>query len=146
MYRIDHCENLIHFTKGSDKSLDYEKAYENLKKIVSEQTIVGSTGMILGKLKCVCFTESPVRCLTNSGQLDTHYFSRYTPFGIQLPKKTVFNFGGRPAIYSLRSEYEHIKQIDFVSHHKTQAGNCGRDRNPIPYFFVGDDRAAKQEG
>ncbi|HLF64181.1 MAG TPA: hypothetical protein VI603_10525 [Saprospiraceae bacterium] len=115
MYRIDHCENLIHFTKGSDKSLDYEKAYENLKKIVSEQTIVGSTGMILGKLKCVCFTESPVRCLTNSGQLDTHYFSRYTPFGIQLPKKTVFNFGGRPAIYSLRSEYEHIKQIDEVN-------------------------------
>ena len=106
MYRIDHCENLIHFTKGTNNSLDYENAYQNLRKITKELRILGGTGMVLGQHKCICFTESPVRCLTNEGQLNTHYFSRYTPFGIQLPKKSIFNLGGRPVIYSTRTEYE----------------------------------------
>lgn len=110
MFRIDHCGNLIHFTKGANKSLDYELAYQNLKKIIREKEIAGGTGMILGNHKCVCFTESPARCLTNNGELDTHYFSRYTPFGIQLPKKVVFNLGGRPVIYSAKNEYETEKK------------------------------------
>ncbi len=110
MIRIDHCENLIHFTKGEKKSLDYESAYQNLKKIIKSGELKGSNGMILGRHNCVCYTESPVRCLTNNGQLESKYFSRYTPFGIQYCKKYVFQNGGRPVIYSTKEEW--IKQKD----------------------------------
>lgn len=106
MVRIDHCENLIHFTKGAGQSLEYESAYHNLKKIIREEKLKGSNKMILGRHNCVCFTESPVRCLTNNGQLDPKYFSRYTPFGIQYRKKDVFEIGGRPVIYSTKEEGE----------------------------------------
>lgn len=109
MIRIDHCGNLIHFTKGKKNSLDYEEAYQTLKGIVKTQTLNGGTGMILGKHQCVCFTESPARCLTNKGKLDTKYFSRYTPFGIQYTKQVVFKNGGRPVIYSTRNECEREK-------------------------------------
>ncbi len=104
MIRIDHCENLIHFTKGADKSLNYESAYQNLKEIIKSRELKGNNGMILGGHNCVCFTESPVRCLTNKGQLESKYFSRYTPFGIQYCKKDVFKEGGRHVIYSTKEE------------------------------------------
>ncbi|MFA9188775.1 hypothetical protein [Flavobacterium magnesitis] len=104
MIRFDHCENLIHFTKGEDKVLDYESAYQNLKKIIKSGELKGCTGMIFGGHRCVCFTESPVRCLTNNGKLDSKYFSRYTPFGLQYCKTDVFKNGGRPVIYSTREE------------------------------------------
>lgn len=104
MIRIDHCENLIHFTKGEDKSLDYESAYQNLKRIIKSRELKGSNEMIIGGHRCVCFTESPVRCLTNNGQLDSKYFSRYTPFGLQYCKRDVFRNGGRPVIYSTKEE------------------------------------------
>lgn len=104
MNRIDHSENLIHFTKGYKQSMDYEEAYLNLKEIINFGFLKGGNGMILGEHKCVCFTESPARCLTNKGQLDTKYFSRYTPFGFQYCKKDVFKNGGRPVIYSTKKE------------------------------------------
>lgn len=127
MNRIDHCGNLIHFTKAKDKSLDYEKAYHNFKEIIKSKTLLGGTGMILGSHQCVCFTESPVRCLTNLGKLDTKYFSRYTPFGFQFTKKKVFEHGGRPVIYSLTSEYEKEKNNNnlnwrFVSYDPNKDG------------------------
>ena len=127
MTRIDHCGNLIHFTKGKKSTKDYEEAYQILKEIVNTKTIKGGTGMILGKHKCVCFTESPARCLTNKGKLDTKYFSRYTPFGIQYSKNVVFKNGGRPVIYSLKKEYEKEKSNDnlnwrFVSYDPNKGG------------------------
>jgi hypothetical protein len=109
MYRIDHCGNLIHFTKGEKNPLDYESVYKVFNKIINDQTLLGSTGMILVSHKCVCFTESFARCLTNNGELNSSYFSRYTPFGFQMNKKDVFNLVGRPVIYSLKEEYEKEK-------------------------------------
>ncbi len=105
MSRIDHCNNLIHFTKGTANKTDYEQAYQTLKKITKDLMILGGNGMILGQHICICFTEAPAKCLTNEGQLNRQYFSRYTPFGIQLSKKTVYNHGGRPVIYSSRAEW-----------------------------------------
>lgn len=107
--KFDHCENLIHFTKAKNGSLDYEEAYLNFKKIIKEKCLKGDNGMILGSHKCVCFTESPARCLTNEGCLDSKLFSRYTPFGFQYQKKKVFQQGGRPVIYSTKAEYEDEK-------------------------------------
>ena len=115
MQRIDHCGNLIHFTKGKLHSLNYEEAYETLKKIIRSKTLKGGNGMILGSKNCVCFTEAPVRCLTNDGLLDAKYFRRYTPFGIQITKKNVFELGGRPVIYSLKDEYEQNKNNEGIN-------------------------------
>lgn len=127
MNRIDHCDNLIHFTKGTNNSLDYEEAYLNLKEIINYGFIKANEGMILGQHKCVCFTESPVRCLTNEGKLDNHYFSRYTPFGLQYTKKEVFKHGGRPVIYSTKEEairYRRISELNwrFVSYNPEMDG------------------------
>ncbi len=105
MSRIDHCTNLIHFTKGKKIKTNYEEAYQTLKKIITEKTIISSNRMISGKHNCICFTETPAKCLTNDGLLDAKYFSRYTPFGIQFSKKQIFNNDGRPVIYSTKSEY-----------------------------------------
>ncbi|MGJ8761925.1 MAG: hypothetical protein ACSHXA_15375 [Polaribacter sp.] len=104
--KFDHCDNLIHFTKGNNSPKNYEEAYLNFKKIIKEEKLKGNDGMILGSHKCVCFTESPARCLTNDGRLDSKLFSRYAPFGFQYQKKKVFKQGGRPVIYSKRSEYD----------------------------------------
>ncbi len=109
-HRIDHCSNVIHFTKGSEEDvLNYNLAFNNLMSIVEMQGIWSSNKMILGKRECICFTESPVRCLTNRGQLDAGYFDRYTPFGVQFAKQFIYNNEGRPVIYSNRSEYEREK-------------------------------------
>lgn len=105
-HRIDHCGNLVHFTKGVDGSLDYEEAYKVFIEIVTTKTLRGGTGSVYEKIPCICFTESPVKCLTNQGELDTGYFSRYTPFGFQFTKKQVFAQGGRPVIYSTKEECE----------------------------------------
>lgn len=104
--KFDHSDNLIHFTKASDGTLDYEKAYQNFKKIIKDEKLLAGNGMILGNHNCVCFTESPARCLTNEGCLDLKFFSKYTPFGFQYQKSKVFTNGGRPVIYSTREEYE----------------------------------------
>jgi len=125
--RIDHCENLIHFTKGEKGSLDYEEAYKVFLEIVTSRIIKGGTGMIYNKINCVCFTESPVRCLTNKGELDSGYFSRYTPFGFQFTKKNIFEHGGRPVIYSTKDECEAKRSDDafiwrMVSYDPTKDG------------------------
>lgn len=105
MARIDHCSNLIHFTKGKKDPLNYEEAYLSFKSIIKSKTLNSGDGMILGKHKCICFTEIPAKCLTINGTLDKKYFSRYTPFGFQLTKNDIYNLNGRPVIYSHRDEY-----------------------------------------
>ncbi|MFV7233894.1 hypothetical protein [Flavobacterium sp. ZB4R12] len=105
MARIDHCSNIIHFTRGKNNPLDYEEAYLSFKRIIKYKTLNSGNGMILGKHKCICFTEIPAKCLTINGTLDKKYFSRYTPFGFQLTKKDIYNLNGRPVIYSHRDEY-----------------------------------------
>ena len=112
--KFDHCDNLIHFTKAKNGSLSYEEAYLNFKQIIQEEKLNGANGMILGNHKCVCFTESPARCLTNDGCLDSKLFSRYTPFGFQYQKKKVFQQGGRPVIYSTRDEYNAVQLTNFT--------------------------------
>lgn len=106
MARIDHCSNLIHFTKGKKEALNYEDAYQSFKSIIKSKTLNSGNGMILGKHKCICFTEIPAKCLTINGTLDKKYFSRYTPFGFQLSKNDIYNLNGRPVIYSHRDEYD----------------------------------------
>jgi len=98
--RRDLSNFLIHFV--SDESLDL--AYLRLRKIVKERRLIGNNRFIKGGYTCICFSEAPLNCLPG-GLLNPDYYSRYSPFGIMVTKKWLFNLGGRPAIYQSGTEY-----------------------------------------
>ena len=98
--RRDISNFLIHFV--SDESLDLE--YLRLKKIIKERRLIGNNRLIKGGYRCICFSEAPVNCLPG-GLLNPDYYSRYSPFGIMVLKKWLFNLGGRPVIYQSDDEY-----------------------------------------
>lgn len=111
MTRIDHSQNLIHFTKdyADYGGIDYEKSYVKFKEIIKSRILKGGTNMVLGSHKCICFTEAPANCLSFKQRLNSKYFSRYAPFGFQFSKKIIFENEGRPVIYSKKEEYEKEK-------------------------------------
>lgn len=99
MSRIDISEHLVHWTSGED----YEHAYMNLMQILVDMRISGSLEKIKGSHYCICFTEAP--------EMQFHKeISRYSPFGIQVPKKWLYAKGGRPVIYQSDAEYELLPQ------------------------------------
>ncbi len=54
---------------------------------------------IKGNYYCVCFTEAP--------ENEFHKVrTKYKPFGIQVPKRWLFQKGGRPVIYQTDEEYD----------------------------------------
>lgn len=103
MARTDISNFLIHFTKGES----LEDAFQNLSKIVREQTLIGSGTFIKGNIPCICFSEAPLTNLSD-GLVNPNYYSRYSPFGILVTKKWLFRLGGRPVIYESDEEYHSL--------------------------------------
>jgi hypothetical protein len=101
MSRTDISDSLIHFTGPGD---DWNKAYQNLKSILSTLRIIAGTIMIKGQYPCVCFTEAPFPSL-KQGLLNPDDYSRYSPFGVMFQKAWVFEKGGRPVVYQTDEEY-----------------------------------------
>lgn len=101
MSRTDISKYLIHFTKGNT----LEDAFETLKKIINEQQLLGSDTLIKGCYKCVCFSEAPLQSL-NDGLVNPEFYTKYSPFGIMVEKKWLFERGGRPVIYQSDEEFE----------------------------------------
>lgn len=100
MARIDITDSLIHFIKGSS----LEESFDTLTKIIEEKRLLGSKNLIKGGFKCICFSEAPIECLEN-GLVNSGYYSKYSPFGIMVPKSWLFSKGGRPAIYQREDEF-----------------------------------------
>lgn len=103
--RIDISDYLIHFTKGET----IHHAFENLKSIITDYKLIAGNGMIKGGFNCVCFTEAPLSSI-KEGLLNDKYYSKYSPFGIMIEKKWLFEQGGRPVIYQPESEYKLLKE------------------------------------
>lgn len=103
--RKDISPFLIHFTKGDDLN----DAFGNLLSIIDSQIIFGSNGMIKGDYNCVCFSESPIESIPN-GLINADNYSKYSPFGILVPKEWLFYQGGRPVIYQTSEEYEQLSE------------------------------------
>jgi hypothetical protein len=99
MMRIDLSEQLVHLTRGSLR--DAEAAF---RSIMSERKLRGSDRGIRGGHKVVCFSEAPVDVLAKLFASTGHSF-RYRPFGVMVPKRWVFDLGGRPVIYQPESEF-----------------------------------------
>lgn len=95
MPRADLSNHLVHWTSGDD----FTEAFGNLVNIVLSRKLIGSGDKIKGNFGCVCFTEAP--------EAEFHKIkSKYSPFGVQVPKKWLFEKGGRPVIYQTNEEYE----------------------------------------
>lgn len=100
MAREDISENLVHWTKGATD----EMAFNILKKILLEEKLIGGTGYITGKHKCVCFTETPSNFFHEKNV-------RYKPFGIQFSKEQIYSEGGRPVIYQGTQELALLDKV-----------------------------------
>lgn len=105
MSRQDLSQNLIHFTR--DKSI--ELSFQRLQKIMNDGFLIATSNFIKGGYSCVCFSQAPLECL-ESGLVNPNYYSRYSPFGIMLPKKFIFEQGGRPVIYQPDDEFYQLPE------------------------------------
>lgn len=103
--RTDISQQLTHFTKacGDMDALDV------LMKILCDRAIIGSDRFVRGGAKCVSLTEAPVETL-RFGLTDHRGIVRYSPYGLQFPKKHIFHQGGRPVIYETESEYRQLSE------------------------------------
>ena len=101
MSRPDISPYLVHFTSGSD----YEDAFARLRKIITSRKLIAGSRYIKGDYRCVCFSEAPLTSLPE-GLVNECYYSRYSPFGILVPKTWLFALGGRPVIYQTAHEFQ----------------------------------------
>lgn len=93
--RPDLSTYLIHLTKAEDD----EKAFQNLKSIIRNRTLLQSSYQIGGR-HVVCLTETPVGCIKTAGGLKNYTnFTYYKCFGLMVYKKDVYEQGGRPVLY-----------------------------------------------
>ncbi len=109
--REDMSDFLIHFTKGEDM----EGAYQNLKSIIDQTVVHGSSAKIRDGSKCVCFSEAPHSSLKN-GLSNPSFYSPYSPFGIMTTKEYIYNLGGRPVIYQPESEFSQLSVYNSWRH------------------------------
>lgn len=117
--RQDISKNLIHFTKNSSQRIsfrdDKKTAFENLLSIVTKGKIYSSSvALIKGSHRVVCFTEAPLinlERLVNAGG-----YSTYSPFGILISKRLLFEKGGRPVIYQTDEEYNNLNKSNNWRH------------------------------
>lgn len=102
--RSDMTERLVHLTKSQEVSGKKIDALEVLIKILKDRKINGSEneGFIVGSRKAVCFQESTLYSLAENIHYEKEihaYKNRYEQFGLVFYKDSIFNLGGRPAIY-----------------------------------------------
>lgn len=109
--RSDISELLVHFTKGSD----FEEAYQNLKNILLDAKLCGSSNKIRDGSNCICFSEAPYTGLKN-GLVNPSFYSPYSPFGVIVRKEEVYRLGGRPVIYQSEGEFGELTQKNSWRH------------------------------
>jgi hypothetical protein len=101
MERPDISSHLIHFTSANND----EDAFKRLQKIIRDKKLLSTGNKITGKYRCVCFSEAPLRSVSE-GLLNDEGYSRYSHFGVTVSKQWLFAQGGRPVIYQPASEYK----------------------------------------
>lgn len=99
MPRSDLSNYLVHWMKGPTEA----DAFGTLRRIVSEQRLIGDNGSVRGGFRCVCFTEAPAATFHQLA-------GRYRAFGIKVSKRWLFAQGGRPVIYQRGDEYERLSE------------------------------------
>ena len=102
--RSDISGYVFHMTKANEEL----NAFEVLIKILKERTLIGSStqkGFITGDRKAVCFQDTPISSIVENIHHEELYRddlggkTRYTYYGICIPKSYLFKQGGRPVFY-----------------------------------------------
>lgn len=100
--RPDISEGLLHLTKEKDE----KPAFKVLQDILISGKIIGSgnSGFIKGKRKAVCFSESPLSAVPHLIEKSTANCKNkskkpYSTYGLAISKNSIYELGGRPAIY-----------------------------------------------
>jgi hypothetical protein len=104
--RPDLSDELIHFIRRP--SLD--EAFQVLRNIISERRLLGGTGFIKGGYQCVCFTETPLDSVAEVFWHSRETDLKFMPLGVIVPKKWLFECGGRPVIYQPDDEYQPLPE------------------------------------
>lgn len=130
MPRADLSNDLIHWIKGDTD----DEAFGILRRIVSENRLLGGNGHIKGEYTCVCFTEAPENTFHN-------VIGRYRPFGIQVSKKWAYSQGGRPVIYQEDSEYYQLPESHRWRHVRYEPNNT----HPIDFTWEREWRVQTNE-
>jgi len=117
--RTDICDYLIHFTKNDP--VTGNSGFEKLQIIMTTGFLIGSSNLIRNSYKCVCFSEVPLEQMPG-GLVNPDYYSRYSPFGIMVGKKWLYEQGGRPVIYEHDSEFEMLPETHRWRHVRYEPG------------------------
>lgn len=120
--RQDISRFLVHFTKASS----VESAYDVLRRILREKTVLGSSRFVRGGTTCVCFSEAPLGALEH-GLINSTGFSRYSPYGLQFEKEWIFSLGGRPVIYQPEHEFAQLSRTHEWRHVRLDLGSSTVD-------------------
>ncbi len=102
--RSDETTQLVHLTRPRNK----HGASYWLWKILTDKKLKAfdSIGICPGH-KCVCFQEVPIACIAEVLLAETLIdpgSKRYSGYGIRIPKRTIFELGGRQVVYSLNKK------------------------------------------
>lgn len=105
--RSDMSTYLTHLTKEQNE-LD---AFEVLRKILTEQRIIGSNknGFIIGDTTAVCFQDIPLYGVCQNtyheqmNRAELGGVLRYRPIGLTFEKEYAYNKGVRPVLYEKKS-------------------------------------------
>lgn len=119
MARSDISDKLIHFTKGDD----YDESLKSLFNILRCGRLIGGTGKIKGGFPCVCFTEAPLPAISHAFVADGR-LARYSPFGVIVSKKWLFERGGRPVIYQSDAEFQALPAEMRWRHVRYEPNGC----------------------
>jgi hypothetical protein len=105
--RHDISDKLVHLTKGTgeDAKQHRTEAFKTLYKILKDGALIGGTGYIKGKQKCVCFSEAPISALSQILSSKDSGVFKYQPYGVLVSKDWIYAQGGRPAIYGPDADY-----------------------------------------
>lgn len=106
MLRDDVSRNLVHLVREPSKKAEFQTATDIFFEILRTKTLLGGTGKIKGKFKCICFSEAPISKLGQILALPGIHGMRYKPFGFMVRKEWLYKKGGRPVIYQHEREYD----------------------------------------
>lgn len=101
--RSDISLYITHLTKDRDGL----KAFQVLRKILTEKRIIGSNqnGYVIGNEAAVCFQDIPLYGVCQNvyheqiNKTELGGSLRYNPIGLTFEKEYVFKNGGRPVLY-----------------------------------------------
>jgi hypothetical protein len=95
--RPDLSDYLYHFTNGAN-------AKATLEKILADKKLID-----INRKGVICFTEAPIYALPAMFEIFSKYSKPlYAPYGIAIPKRRIYEDGGRNVIYGPKEELEYF--------------------------------------